>query len=37
MQDRYRQTGKIHLQRTAGPYIRVKRGGLNERRWGSAM
>jgi hypothetical protein len=25
MQDRYRQLGKIHLQRTAGPYIWVNR------------
>ena len=25
MQDRYRQLGKIHLQRTAGPYMWVIR------------
>ena len=28
MQDTHRQLGKIHLQRTAGPYMRVKK-----RRW----
>jgi hypothetical protein len=37
MQDRYRHLDKIHLQRTAGPYIRVKTGKAHYEHMFSAL